>query len=105
MKFSKKEINEFREKNNNFHAKVIDQFNLGDETIIGFHGQTIYHNYEEKISRQLGNGKLLNQLTKKNIVYDFRSNDIKNGGQGAPLTPIFHNLICFKIKLNYQFVF
>ena len=62
--------------------------------IIGFHGQTIYHNFKEKISRQLGNGKLLGQLTKK-IVYDFRSNDILNGGQGAPLTPVFHHLIVF----------
>ena len=33
--------------------------------LVGFHGQTIYHNYEEKISRQLGNSKLLKQLTKK----------------------------------------
>ena len=32
-------------------------------------------------------------LTKKNIVYNFRQNDIKNGGEGAPLTPIFHQLI------------
>ena len=34
--------------------------------LIGFHGQTIYHNAEEKISKQLGDGQLLNQLTKKN---------------------------------------
>ena len=38
---------------------------VSDETIIGFHGQTIYHNPSEKISRQLGNGKLLNQLNKQ----------------------------------------
>ena len=61
----KKEINNLERKITIFHAKIIDQFNLGDETIVGFHGQTIYHNYEEKISKQLGNGELLNQLTKK----------------------------------------
>ena len=44
--------------------------------IIGFHGQTIYHNAEEKISKQLGDGYLLNQLTKKKIVFKFRENDI-----------------------------
>ena len=33
------------------------------------------------------------QNHKKNIVYNFRENDIKNGGEGAPLTPIFHQLI------------
>ena len=102
----KKEINNLERKITIFHAKIIDQFNLGDETIVGFHGQTIYHNYEEKISKQLGNGELLNQLTKKKIVYDFRSNDIRNGGQGAPLTPVFHNLICRhnKIKLPVCFL-
>ena len=33
--------------------------------LIGFHGQTIYHNSKEKTSIQLGDGKLLNQLIKK----------------------------------------
>ena len=73
--------------------------------IIGFHGQTIYHNPEEKISKQLGNGKLLNQLTNKNIVFNFRKNDILNGGQGAPLTPIFHHLISLKIKYKLPVCF
>ena len=50
---------------------------------------------------QLGNANLLSQLTKSNIVYNFRNNDIKNGGEGAPLTPIFHQLIASKHKLNF----
>ena len=65
-----------------------------------FHGQTIYHNSKEKISKQLGDGKLLSQLTKKNIVYNFRQNDIDNGGEGAPLASIFHQLIVTKKKLD-----
>ena len=68
--------------------------------IIGFHGQTIFHNAGEKISKQLGDGNLLSQLIKKKVVYDFRQNDLKNGGQGAPLTPIFHKLISKKIKID-----
>ena len=72
---------------------------------VGFHGQTIYHNSKEKISRQLGNGKLLSQLTKKKIVYDFRSNDILNGGQGAPLTPVFHHLIALQNNINLTSLF
>tara|TARA_Y100000817_G_scaffold59544_1_gene44237 strand:+ start:1629 stop:2753 length:1125 start_codon:yes stop_codon:yes gene_type:complete len=84
-----------------FHAKVIVNISKDQKVdIIGFHGQTIYHNSQEKISRQLGDGKLLSQLTKKNIVYDFRSNDLKNGGEGAPLTPIFHQLISTQHKLD-----
>ena len=65
---------------------------------IGFHGQTIFHNPELKISKQLGDGKLLSKLTKKKVVYDFRQKDLKNNGQGAPLTPVFHQLLNKKLK-------
>ena len=82
-----------------FHANVVNEIlnnNKIEVDLLGFHGQTIYHDSKEKISKQLGDGKLLSQLTKKKVVYDFRQNDLKNGGQGAPLTPIFHNLIANK---------
>ena len=39
-------------------------------------------------------------LQKKTVVYDFRQNDLKNGGGGAPLTPIFHKLIINQKKIN-----
>ena len=87
------EINNLERRITIFHAEIIKDLNISDETIIGFHGQTIYHNPTEKVSKQLANGKLLNQLVKKSVVYDFRNNDILNGGEGAPLTPIFHHLI------------
>ena len=35
--------------------------------LIGFHGQTIFHNANQKISKQLGDGKLLSQLVKKTL--------------------------------------
>jgi len=92
-----------------FHAKVVNdvghsvfQTNIPKPEIIGFHGQTIFHNPEEKISVQLGDGKLLSQLTKKTVVYDFRKNDLKNGGQGAPLAPIFHQSIKNKINRGVE---
>ena len=88
-----KEIKNLERKITIFHAEIIKEINISDDTIIGFHGQTIYHNPEEKISKQIGNAKLLNQLTNKNVIFDFRSNDILNGGQGAPLASIFHHLI------------
>jgi anhydro-N-acetylmuramic acid kinase len=85
-----------------FHAKVanimIKATSEKDPDIIGLHGQTIFHNSDEKISIQLGDGKLLSQLTKKNVVYNFRQNDLKNGGQGAPLTPIFHQYLVKKLS-------
>ena len=88
-----------------FHAEIVNK--LARETkanidLVGFHGQTIFHNANEKISKQLGDGKLLSKLTKKTVIYDFRQNDLKNGGQGAPLTPIFHNVIANQINKNYK---
>ena len=79
-----------------FNCKFIDKIlrNFDDPLdIIGLHGQTIFHNSNEKISKQLGDGKLLSQLTKKIVVNNFRQEDLINGGQGAPLVPIFHKLI------------
>ncbi len=61
--------------------------------VIGFHGQTIYHDPQKKTSIQLGNPKKLANLLSKNVVFDFRSDDISLGGQGAPLAPIYHKFI------------
>jgi len=97
------EINKLEREITIFHSKVVIKIlELIDRKIdfIGFHGQTIYHNSLERISRQIGDGKLLSQLTKKNVIYNFRQNDIENGGEGAPLAPIFHRLIVKKQKID-----
>ena len=86
-----------------FHAKAVNQILKKirvNVNFIGFHGQTIFHNAKEKISKQLGDGKLLSKLTKKKVVYNFRQNDLKNGGHGAPLTPIFHKMLEKKFNLK-----
>ncbi len=95
------ELNVLEKKITLFHAKVVQELS-GSKVIdlVGFHGQTMYHNSNEKISKQLGDGKLLSQLTKKKVVYNFRENDIKNGGEGAPLTPIFHQLLLKQKKVE-----
>ena len=105
IKFSD-EINNLEIKLTNFHAVLANKLIKSIKVdIIGFHGQTIFHDSDEKISRQLGLGNKLSEITKKIVVYDFRQNDLKNGGHGAPLTPIFHKLLkkIFKIK-NVTFV-
>ena len=57
---------EFRERITLFHAKIVNDINQKyKDFIVGFHGQTIYHNAQEKISFQLGDAKLLSQLVKK----------------------------------------
>ena len=96
----KKDLENLERKITIFHAKVVKQLKVSDDTIIGFHGQTIYHNPVEKISKQLGNGKLLNQLTNNDIIFNFRNNDILNDGQGAPLAPIFHHLMVVQNKIS-----
>ena len=73
--------------------------------LVGFHGQTILHSPREKITNQIGDGKLLSQLIKKKVIYDFRKADIQNKGQGAPLTPIFHYILSKKIYKKYNIEF
>ena len=84
-----------------FHAnavnKIIETSNI-EIDFLGFHGQTIFHDPKKSISIQLGDGNMLSQLTKKTVVYDFRQNDLKNDGQGAPLAPIYHILLVKTLK-------
>jgi len=80
--------------------KIIEDYS-SDIDLIGFHGQTMFHNANEKISFQLGDANLLARLLKKKIVYNFRENDLANGGQGAPLTPIYHQLLINKNQINF----
>ena len=84
-----------------FHVKILNEILTNSKykiELIGFHGQTVLHNSEKKISKQIGDGMLLSHLTKKIVINNFRINDIKNDGQGAPLTPIFHQLISYLIN-------
>ena len=91
-----------------FHYKLIDKI-INEKNfqidLIGFHGQTIFHNSDNKISIQLGNGKLLSQLTRKIVINNFRQEDLKKDGQGAPLTPIFHKLISNFINTKFNILF
>ena len=106
-----KNLNKLRELERNltlFHADLVNQIlkKYKDPIdLVGFHGQTIFHNSQKKITKQLGDGKLLSQIIKKKVVYDFRQEDIKNNGQGAPLTPIFHYMLSKKINQKYKIVF
>ena len=61
--------------------------------LIGFHGQTLYHRPSDYITHQMGNAKYLAKLSGINVISDFRTQDIMEGGQGAPLAPHFHKAI------------
>ena len=101
LKLHSNTINKLEKDITIFHAKIVKEItsNLNID-LIGFHGQTLYHSPKEKISLQLGNGNLLAQLSKQKIIYNFRKKDILNGGEGAPLTPIFHMYLLKSKKIN-----
>lgn len=67
---------------------------MADIGVIGFHGQTVLHRAPQPgrpgATRQLGDGALMAKITGAKVAYDFRSADVRAGGQGAPLAAIYH---------------
>ncbi len=58
--------------------------------LVGLHGQTIWHRPERRFTRQLGRGDLLARMLGIGVVDAFRQADVKAGGHGAPLAPLYH---------------
>jgi len=70
------------------HAEVLSRFSGAG--LVGFHGQTLAHDPRGRGTHQAGNGGLVAQVLGLPVVWDFRSNDVAMGGQGAPLAPFYH---------------
>ncbi len=70
------------------HADLARQF--PDAQLIGFHGQTLAHDPRGRGTHQAGDGAALARMTDRPVVWDFRSEDVRQGGEGAPLVPFFH---------------
>ena len=62
-----------------------------DAGIIGFHGQTITHDPDGGLTWQLGDGQKLAEACGIDVIYKMRDADVKAGGQGAPLAPLYHS--------------
>ncbi len=61
--------------------------------VVGFHGQTIFHDPDQGFTWQIGDTALLARETGLNVVGSLRMNDVAEGGQGAPLLPVYHQKI------------
>ena len=69
-----------------------------DIAVVGFHGQTVIHKPQQKLTVQVGDGAALARRLGIAVVHDFRAADVAAGGQGAPLVPVFHRAIAGTIE-------
>jgi anhydro-N-acetylmuramic acid kinase len=78
------------------HAEAVEAFLAAESLrpegidLVGFHGQTVLHRPERRLTVQIGDGAALAERLGVPVVYDFRADDVAQGGQGAPLVPVFH---------------
>ena len=70
-----------------------------DVGVIGFHGHTVAHRPERGWTWQIGDGKALAGAFGIAVVGDLRSADVRAGGQGAPLLPVYHRALAHDLPL------
>ena len=87
----------------NAHAELLADFK--DVDVIGFHGQTTSHRPHAGATHQAGNGALLAEALGVPVVWDFRTTDVRLGGQGAPLAPFYHFALARYLGLAAPVVF
>jgi anhydro-N-acetylmuramic acid kinase len=81
------------------HAEAVAAFtaqnriNCQDIDIVGFHGQTVLHRPERKLTVQIGDAMALAKAIHIPVMHDFRAADVAAGGQGAPFVPVYHRAL------------
>ena len=73
--------------------KFIKKYSLAKIDVIASHGHTIFHQPKKKYTTQIGDGRAIKIHNNYPVVYDFRSQDVLMGGNGAPLVPIGDELL------------
>jgi anhydro-N-acetylmuramic acid kinase len=64
-----------------------------DIDIVGFHGQTVLHRPEKRLTVQIGDAAALAKAIHIPVMHDFRAADVAAGGQGAPFVPVYHRAL------------
>lgn len=86
------------------HAEAVETFCLetgldpSQIELVGFHGQTVLHDPERRLTVQLGQGQALADRLGIAVAWDFRAADVEAGGEGAPLVPVFHRALGGRLK-------
>lgn len=86
------------------HAETLNAFLSETRTdsatidVVGFHGQTVLHRPDDRLTVQLGDGALLASLAGLPVVHDMRAADVAAGGQGAPLASAYHRAFAGRLE-------
>lgn len=94
------------QRSTDLHAAVTRQllkqtgYNARNVDILGYHGQTLFHRPSAGITVQVGDGQNLSDQCGIAVVSQFRSNDVRHGGQGAPFAPLYHKALANQIGLT-----
>jgi len=93
-------IKEFTAKNAEAALAVLKQSGkrAEDISVVGFHGQTLFHDAPNGVTVQVGDGQYLADLVNIPVMCDFRSRDVDNGGEGAPFAPLYHRALAANIE-------
>lgn len=68
--------------------------------VVGYHGQTLYHRPDQAKTVQVGDCAYLAHQLQTPVVGNFRERDVMNGGQGAPLVPLYHRVLLQQKKID-----
>ncbi len=86
------------------HAEAVAAFTAQnritaqDIDIVGFHGQTVLHRPERRLTVQIGDGAALAKAIHIPVMHDFRAADVEAGGQGAPFVPVYHRALAQSLQ-------
>jgi anhydro-N-acetylmuramic acid kinase len=81
------------------HAEAVAAFTAQNRIVnqeidvVGFHGQTVLHRPEKRLTVQIGDAAALAKAIHIPVVHDFRAADVAAGGQGAPFVPVYHRAL------------